>query len=175
MYKKELRKTYLDKRKSFSKEDIEKSSISISELFFDVFEPKNEKIHVFSPISKQNEIDTHKIINRLFSETDCVLITSKSDFNSLEMEHFTINNKTEFEEDNYGIPSPINGQPIDVSEIDWVIVPLLCFDTDGYRVGYGKGFYDRFLSQCRSDVKTIGLSIFNPIEEIEDKNEYDKA
>ena len=175
MLKKELRKTYLDKRKTFSKEEIEKLSFSISELFFDVFEPKNEIIHVFLPISKQNEINTNLIIQRLFSETDCTVIVSKSNFETLELEHFIINENTNYTEDNYGIPSPINAKPIDASEIDWVIVPLLCFDTNGYRVGYGKGFYDRFLSQCRSDVKAIGLSIFNPIEKIEDLNEHDKA
>lgn len=174
MLKTDIRKTYLDKRKSFSKQEIEEFSQSISDSFFDVFEPKNEKIHCFLPILSKNEINTNIIIQRLFSETDCSVITSKSDFSTLEMKHFVINEQTQFEEDHYGIPSPVNAQEIGSFEIDWVVVPLICFDSRGFRVGYGKGFYDRFIVRCRSDIKIIGLSIFNPIERVSDINEFDK-
>ena len=64
---------------------------------------------------------------------------------------------------------------IDEKEIDLVLVPLLCFDKKGFRVGYGKGFYDRFLSKCRSDVLKIGLSYFKPVEKIEDVRDFDVA
>jgi len=47
-----------------------------------------------------------------------------------------------------------------------VIVPLLICDLNGYRLGYGKGFYDRFLSECRADVLKIGLNYFEPIAQI---------
>ena len=126
------------------------------------------------PILNKNEINTKIIIQRLFSETDCTVITSKSDFNTLEMKHYIINDQTQFQGDNYGIPTPINAEEINSFEIDWIIVPLICFDSKGFRVGYGKGFYDRFIVRCRSDIKIIGLSIFNPIEKISDKNEFDK-
>ena len=45
-------------------------------------------------------------------------------------------------------------------------MPLLCFDAAGHRVGYGKGFYDKFLSKCRPDCTKIGLSYFPPVEAI---------
>lgn len=54
-----------------------------------------------------------------------------------------------------------------------VLIPLLAFDKNGYRVGYGKGFYDRFLAECRPDVVKVGLSVFEPIDEITDLNEFD--
>ncbi len=41
-----------------------------------------------------------------------------------------------------------------------VFVPLLAFDEKGHRVGYGKGFYDKFLSECKPEVLKIGLSFF---------------
>ncbi len=58
-------------------------------------------------------------------------------------------------------------------DIDLVITPLLAFDIKGYRVGYGKGFYDRFFAPLRNDVKRVGISLFSPCEEIENINEYD--
>ena len=59
------------------------------------------------------------------------------------------------------------------AEIDLVIVPLLCFDKKGNRVGYGKGYYDRFLKQCRKDCIKIGFSYFDPIDQVEDINKFD--
>ena len=57
----------------------------------------------------------------------------------------------------------------------FIIFRILVFqwDTKGYRVGYGKGFYDRFFASLHKDVKKIGISLFMPCEIIEDTNEYD--
>ena len=54
-----------------------------------------------------------------------------------------------------------------------VFVPLLAFDKKGHRVGYGKGFYDKFLSECKPDAIKIGLSFFEPEELITDVFESD--
>jgi 5-formyltetrahydrofolate cyclo-ligase len=54
-----------------------------------------------------------------------------------------------------------------------VLIPLLAFDRQGFRVGYGKGFYDRFLSLLSQKTIKIGLSNFAPVERIEDINKYD--
>ncbi len=62
-----------------------------------------------------------------------------------------------------------------MSSIDWVLVPLLAFDRRGHRVGYGKGFYDRFLAGCRSDARKIGLSLFAPVVAIDDIGSQDVA
>ncbi len=73
----------------------------------------------------------------------------------------------------YGISEPINGTIVEPMEIDLVFVPLLAFDENGYRVGYGKGYYDRFLSHCRQDVLKIGFSFFEAEPAIEDIDNYD--
>ena len=44
--------------------------------------------------------------------------------------------------------------------IDVVFIPLLAYDAKGHRIGYGKGFYDRFLQQCKPETLKIGLSFF---------------
>ena len=51
--------------------------------------------------------------------------------------------------------------------------PLLIFDNQGHRVGYGKGYYDRFLVKCSRETIKVGLSYFNPIERIEDIQIHD--
>ena len=56
---------------------------------------------------------------------------------------------------------------------DLIIVPLLAVDAQGHRVGYGKGFYDRFLSKCRPDCLKVGLNYFEPDERIVDVGEHD--
>ena len=65
------------------------------------------------------------------------------------------------------------GELVSCEKIDAVLIPLLCFDKKGFRVGYGKGFYDRFLQNCPSNCLKIGLSHYEAIEEIEDVNEFD--
>jgi 5-formyltetrahydrofolate cyclo-ligase len=72
-----------------------------------------------------------------------------------------------------GIPEPVQGELIPDEQIDLVFVPLLAFDKKGNRVGYGKGFYDRFLAQCRPNTQKMGLSFFCPIDEISDVDPWD--
>ena len=67
-------------------------------------------------------------------------------------DHIICDDNTILNENDYGIMEPVDGTIIPYENIDMVICPLLTFDKNGYRVGYGKGFYDRFLTQCRNDV-----------------------
>jgi len=73
----------------------------------------------------------------------------------------------------WGIPEPADGPEADPLAPDIVFVPLLAFDAAGHRVGYGKGYYDRFLAQCRSDCLRIGLCWFGPVDAIEDVLAHD--
>jgi 5-formyltetrahydrofolate cyclo-ligase len=68
----------------------------------------------------------------------------------------------------FGIEEPDGEDIVDPEDIDLVLVPLLAFDRKGNRVGYGKGYYDRFLHRCRKDCLKVGLSFFGPVEEISD-------
>ncbi len=94
---------------------------------------------------------------------------------SRRMIHYLWDEDTLLVHNRWGIsePDPISSQPIEVGELDAVLVPLLSYDRSGHRVGYGGGYYDRFLTECRPDVIKIGLSFFEPIDGISDVNEWD--
>ena len=74
---------------------------------------------------------------------------------------------------NTTFPEPVDGVEIPSTKIDVVFVPLLAFDEKGNRAGYGKGFYDAFLSECKPDAIKIGLSFFESEELITDVFEGD--
>ncbi len=80
---------------------------------------------------------------------------------------------TDYRKNQYGIAEPLSEILVDPVELDLVLVPLLAFDREGYRLGYGKGYYDRYLGQVRSDCYALGISYFDPIDEIPERGEYD--
>ena len=98
---------------------------------------------------------------------------AKSNFETLEMTNYLLTDNTKFQKNEYDIYEPIDGLEVAKSKIDVVFVPLLAYDKKGNRVGYGKGFYDIFLSKCREDVVKIGLSFFEQEELIEDVSQSD--
>jgi 5-formyltetrahydrofolate cyclo-ligase len=175
MSKQDLRKEYLQKRKSLTETEVEDFSRKIHDWFFRSIPVHTyATIHTFLPIKRNNEINTYLIINTLQKDftTDIVIPRSYEDGT---MSHYLLTKDTVFEENKWEIsePSPVGGLQSSVFSIDLVLIPLLCFDKKGYRVGYGKGYYDRFLAECRPDVLKIGLSIFEPIDKIIDVTEFD--
>lgn len=175
MTKADLRKYYLNKRKEYTAEELQLKSLQISMHFFTHFNlDKIQYLHLFLPISKQNEIDTWPIIQRILKNYPSVnVVIPKSDRETLTMENYCLDEDTTLQINTWGIWEPAGGKKIEVSKIDMVIIPLLAFDERGYRVGYGKGFYDRFLEGCRKDAIKIGLSYEQPVPVIEDTNQYD--
>jgi len=172
MLKAQLRKTYKQKRKDLSLNEIQNLEKNIYQQIFEYDFSKVKNIHIFLPIEKQKEINTYPIINFLRTQQKQIII-SKSNFTNHTLEHFIFEKATKLVVNKYGIPEPQNAKKIKVKEIDLVFVPLLISDKQNFRVGYGKGFYDRFLSECSSKIKTIGLNFFKPILKIEDCNQFD--
>ena len=84
------------------------------------------------------------------------------------MEHILLTDSTRIVCNSWKIPEPSEGIVFDPKLLEVVFVPLLICDLKGQRVGYGQGYYDRFLSQCKPEVIKIGLSLFDPIEAITD-------
>ncbi len=132
-------------------------------------------VHVFMPIRKHNEVDTFSILNYFkINHPGLMIVLPRTDFGNFEITNVLYDHEyTILGRNKYDIPEPIHGKIIIPEMIDLVFIPLISFDLQGNRVGYGKGFYDRFLSKCRYDVKKIGLSFFDPVDEIIDVNEFD--
>lgn len=83
------------------------------------------------------------------------------------------NENTVYHTNQWGITEPKEGSILIPLTIDLVFVPLLVCDKAGFRVGYGKGYYDRFLAKCRKNVVKVGFSYFDPVEKITDTNQFD--
>ena len=174
MKKKELRILYKEKRKALTENQIKDFQDNIyKQVFFYDFSLVNT-VHIFLPITHQKEINTYPIINYLRNKGKLIIV-SKSCFKTNTLAHYIFDEDTKVVTNKYGIPEPVAAKKVEVQEIDLVFVPMLISDERGYRVGYGKGFYDRFLSECKKNIKTIGLNLFIPISSIEDVNAYDIA
>ena len=167
MLKKELRIKYKELRKNLSKEEIENKSLAIANQLLKLNIWDKTYYHLFLSIEEQREIDTEFIL-QILAGKDKEIVVSKSDFATLGMSHYLLTDNTKFKKNEYNIPEPINGLDVPVNKIDVVFVPLLAFDLKGNRVGYGKGFYDKFLSECKSETIKIGLSFFEAETIIED-------
>ena len=175
MTKTELRKTYLARQKSLSSSERAKKSRDIARLFFECVDlSKINLLHCFIPIEKFNEVDTSAILRSIRENSSkTVIAVPRVNFETAELESTICTSDTELIANEWGIREPSSGELIEPITINMVLVPGLAFDRSGHRVGYGKGFYDRFLKRCRPDCIKIGLSFFEPVDEIEDVHEGD--
>lgn len=175
MTKSELRKNYLAKQTSLTPSERDKKSLAIADLFFQKTDLSNTRfLHCFIAIQKFNEIDTSIIFERLWVEyPNITTVVPRVNFTTGEMESLVFGHETETVRNAWDIHEPTHNEYVLTREIDVVLVPGLAFDRAGHRVGFGKGFYDRFLAKCRPDCLKIGLSYFDLVESISDAGEYD--
>ena len=175
MKKAELRQIYLSERKTISKQDRAEKSEAIAALFFKTFDLSTIKfIHTFIPIDKFNEVDTRLIISKLWHEFPSIeTVVPRLDSQTNEMVSLRFAADTELVRNAWDIDEPAHDEVVLKKNIDLVLTPGLCFDKHGHRVGYGKGYYDRFLMKCRPDCLKVGLSLFDPIDQIDDVHEGD--
>lgn len=174
MTKKELRIKYKAKRLALS----EKDKMVMDDLLLIQFQKLSfENVQIllsYEPMPHTAEPQTH-----LFSRYLQHLIPNlqvaypKTDFTNHSMQAIAVDEDTEFRMNEFQIHEPVGDSIIPPQEIDLVFVPLLVCDANGYRVGYGKGFYDRYLQQCREEVIKISFSYFEPVANIDDKAEHD--
>ncbi|MBZ9728240.1 5-formyltetrahydrofolate cyclo-ligase [Salegentibacter sp. JZCK2] len=159
MSKAELRKKYKALRLKLSEDKIEELSLEIANQLLQLPVWKKEFYHLFLSIAQQKEVDTENILHILQGK-DKNVVLSKTNITEHKLEHFLLTDTSVIRKNRWNIPEPEGGIPIPPQQIDVVFVPLLAFDEEGHRIGYGKGFYDTFLSECKPGVIKIGLSFF---------------
>jgi 5-formyltetrahydrofolate cyclo-ligase len=175
MIKSELRNIYLAKQKNFSPIERKNRSKQIANCFIQAFDLSQVNfLHCFLPIEKFNEIDTKEIFQRIWREfAHLKTVVPRVNFQTHEIENVKFTAETKLVKNAWGINEPTESEVVETEKIDVCLVPLLCFDARGFRVGYGKGFYDKFLKNCRADCLKIGLGYFAPVAEISDAENFD--
>ena len=172
MNKLKIRKHFKERRFELNSDELQLISQKIINHLSTKFDFGGKLTNLFLPIKKFNEIDLFPLINEIIELNGKVCI-NQADFATNTIKPFYFSNKIKIEINPLGIPEPANGQEAKSNEIDFIIVPLLAFDNQGYRVGYGKGFYDKFLQECSSNSIFIGVNHFNEISEIDNLGSHD--
>ncbi len=173
MTKSELRNEFLKLRLGLTTPELASLNEKLCSNFFSSIDLASIKvIHTFLPIHSKKEPNTSLIIDKLKKAFPQTRISIPRVENN-HLINFYFEGESQLKKNQWEILEPVSGEPTPTNKIDLVIVPLLAFDKKGNRVGYGKGFYDRFLSECRTDCKKVGLSFFKPVNEITDVDRHD--
>lgn len=171
MLKKQLRLSYATLRNELSPDSRENFSLNIANRCLQLPVWDLQIFHIFLSIPQRNEVDTSFLLTVLQGKDKDIAVPKVS--GKGELVHYLLTDATVFRNSRWGIPEPVSGIQLIPRQIDVVFLPLLAFDLEGYRVGYGGGFYDRFLANCREDVVKVGLSFFEPVAEISDRHPMD--
>ncbi|MEC8617197.1 MAG: 5-formyltetrahydrofolate cyclo-ligase [Bacteroidota bacterium] len=153
-----LRERYLTLRESISVKQLEKSSNKICDKLLNHFSFSKQNIHLFYPIEGKNEINTWSIHHKL-KET-CQLHTSIYNTSSNQWDCIRFESGSTFIKQRYNVPVPSTFEPAKWNKLDFILLPLLCFDDHGNRVGYGKGIYDQICKHLNASCIKIGISLF---------------
>jgi len=164
--KKTLRKVFLEKRKSLT--EAEHANRNVQLLYFanqKLLQLDFQTVHCFLPIKKQKEVNTWPVIELLEIKGKKIIV-SRSNPHKNELTPIEYEGSSQLVVNRWGIPEPTRGKIIDATQIDLVLIPLVVFDRQGHRIGYGRGYYDVFLSRCRKDCIKIGLSLSPPLDQL---------
>src|SRR5215212_5443142 len=151
MLKKEARNYFKEKRYTISQTDKQKWDDLLLIQFQTIELPFLEYVLSFYPIEQNNEPNTFLITDYLhFRNPNLQICYPRTNVKENTMQAVICNADSIFEANEYNIPEPLDTERADPFSIDLVIIPMLAFDENGNRVGYGKGFYDRYLKDCRN-------------------------
>lgn len=174
MTKKILRKQFLQQRLALSLQQKHQLIAMMLEQFSGIAFPPIKTAMGYLAIEEKNELSSHFFEEMLeINHPDLQICYPAANAETLAITAFAVDDELEIGIGPYNIPQPISGNIIAPEKLDLVFVPLLAFDQKGFRVGYGKGYYDRFIIRCKPTILTIGLSFFDAVETISDTNPFD--
>ncbi|MDX1591141.1 MAG: 5-formyltetrahydrofolate cyclo-ligase [Balneolaceae bacterium] len=150
--KKQLRDTYTELRKSLNPEITLEKSRKIQKKLIDLDSFMNaEIIHTYISMNDRNEVNTHELIETALQQGKSVVVPRIEDDNRLS--HHKIQGLDDLETNDWGVPEPPGEADTKPAEPDLILVPMVSGDKIRNRLGYGKGYYDRFLKE------TVGIKV----------------
>jgi 5-formyltetrahydrofolate cyclo-ligase len=159
--KEEIRERLLDKRISISEPEFYGASADIIEELKEQRKYQNaDTVHCYVSMNKRREVATHELIQEMIFKGRRVIVPV-TNFESGTLTHIQLTSFSDLEENEWGVLEPGRGSEVSPEVLELVIVPMVGGDEHCNRIGYGKGFYDRFLQNV--DCPTIGLAFENTI------------
>lgn len=163
--KSKIRKRILNVRNNMSKEDVKKNSNAIMDKITSLDIYKHSKV-VFIYMDFKNEVMTSNLIKRMLSEKKRVVIPYTDSINTVLIPS-EITKESDLKQNSFGYYEPKSILPVNIEEIDLVIVPGVVFDKNLNRIGFGKGYYDKILNRLKPSAKKIALAHdFQVLEDI---------
>jgi 5-formyltetrahydrofolate cyclo-ligase len=174
MTKQQARTIYSEKRLQLTVAERNRFDDLLLIQFQKLVLPALHFVHTYLAVDSKNEFATDHILHFLeFQHPGIEFVIPRVNNRTRQLDNILHTDDLPFTKNSWGIAEPVNGEEVAAMQLDLVLVPLLAFDETGNRVGYGKGFYDKLLSKCRSDVIKVGFSYFEPIDKITDSNQFD--
>lgn len=163
MDKAQLRQIIRERKQQYSRQELENMSIAVIERMMAHQRVKNaDTIMLYYALP--DEVDTHQCIETMYQAGKKVLLPKVIGDGLMEIRKYE--GKATLRQGTYNIMEPVGGLYTDYPDIDIVIVPGISFDREGNRLGRGKGYYDRFLSQTPGLYKLGVCFDFQKVERV---------
>jgi len=174
MIKKNVRKEYLQRRMDTPEEDLQQQMALMAFQFRKLTLPPVKFLMSYSPLLSRREFDVSVCEDMLKIQNPSLQIAwPRIDEQTRDMDAVIMQRGGLFTKNRYNVLEPISSTIIEPEVLDVIFVPLVAFDERGYRVGYGKGYYDRFLARCKPGIIRVGFCYFEPVRPIEDVHQFD--
>lgn len=170
MDKVEIRKQMIEKLKhlvEIPQRKKQKESQIYAQLFSSDYWQKSEVIAI--TLSNAIELNTEPIIERGYQEGK-IMVVPKT-LPKRKMEFYKIDQTTVMELSAFGVREPLSNEWYTKETIDLILVPGLAFSPSGYRIGFGGGYYDRYLSDYQN--KTVSLVFSEQFNDTWIQEEFD--
>lgn len=142
MDKTELRREIRARKRTMTEAEIEERSARLAQLFFASRAYQNAKT-IYGYLPYNQEVRTVPMLERALKDGKKVAVPKVY---GEEMKFLYLDDLTAVAKGYAGIPEPIADEPVAHDETALVLMPGLAFDPQGHRIGYGGGFYDKFLA-----------------------------
>jgi 5-formyltetrahydrofolate cyclo-ligase len=174
MLKKDVRKVFRKKREDLTPAQMNKWNDLILIHFQTIDLPFLSTVMSYYSIEENNEVNSFLLTDFLhFRNPSLQVAYPRMDAATNTMQAVIASADAAFGVNEFGITEPEGGTIMQPEDIELVLVPLVAFDEKGQRVGYGKGYYDRFLKECSTTCIKVGVSFLDPVDVIEDADNFD--